>query len=274
LILGKGVTASTAQFFAVIGATYYRFNPSVFWNNTDYKNKFVSLVPTFGVPGSDLMFSVDANYVAQIYTGRVPARTNDEVNGYLDKVRSQESLDSTFLWRKNLIHLSGGKTASEVAYFKSFVDTYKAYAEAQYFGGKVVKSFVKDLQNGSIDNQLITNVAEEVNKGITLMTFFGHSAAEINDVDIGFVSNPVYGYKNTDKYPMLLVNGCTSANIFTNYSFAEDWINTANLGAINVLGHTDIGYSNNLNQYSKTFYQFQFNDERYRNKSIGFLLQQ
>jgi hypothetical protein len=272
LILGKGVTASTAQFFAVIGATYYRFNPSVFWNNTDYKNKFVSLVPTFGVPGSDLMFSVDANYVAQIYTGRVPARTNDEVNGYLDKVRSQESLDSTFLWRKNLIHLSGGKTASEVAYFKSFVDTYKAYAEAQYFGGKVVKSFVKDLQNGSIDNQLITNVAEEVNKGITLMTFFGHSAAEINDVDIGFVSNPVYGYKNTDKYPMLLVNGCTSANIFTNYSFAEDWINTANLGAINVLGHTDIGYSNNLNQYSKTFYQFQFNDERYRNKSIGFLM--
>lgn len=272
LILGKGVTNAMGQWFPSIGFAYHRFKPSVFWTNTDYKNKFVNLVPTFGEPGSDLMFSVDANYVAQIYTGRVPARTNEEVNGYLEKVRSHESLDSTLLWRKNLIHLSGGKTASEISFYKSFVDTYKASAEAPYFGGKVVKSFVKDLQNGSIDNQLITNVAEEVNKGISLITFFGHSSAEINDVDIGFVSNPVYGYKNTDKYPMLLVNGCASANIFTNYSFAEDWINTSNLGAINVLGHTDIGYSNNLNQYSKIFYQFQFNDERYRNKSIGFLM--
>lgn len=272
LIIGKGTIASEIQFFPNSGLFYYRLNPSIFWNSPDYKSKFANLVPTFGVPGSDLMFSVDQNYVAQLYTGRIPARSNDEVNGYLEKVRSHESLDSTLLWRKNIIHLSGGKTASEVAYYKSFVDTYKAYAEAPYFGGKVVKSFVKDLQNGSIDNQLITNVAEEVNKGVSLMTFFGHSSAEINDVDIGFVSNPIYGYKNTNKYPMLLVNGCTSADIFSTYSFAEDWINTPNLGAINVLGHTDIGYSNNLNQYSKTFYQFQFNDERYRNKSVGFLM--
>jgi flagellar hook assembly protein FlgD len=272
LILGKGVTASMANFFPLIGVVYYRFTPSQFWTNTDYKNSFTSLVPTYGEPGSDLMYSIDNNFVAQIYTGRVPARTNAEVNAYLDKVRAHESLDSTTIWRKHLIHLSGGKTASEITLYKRYVDTYKAFAESPHFGGKVVNTFVKNLQNGSVDNQLITNVALDVNKGVSLMTFFGHSSAEINDVDIGFVSNPIYGYKNTGKYPMLLVNGCTSANIYTNYSFAEDWVNTPNLGAINVLGHTDIGYSNNLNQYSTYFYHFQFNDERYRNKSVGFIM--
>lgn len=272
LILGKGVVASMVNFFPVIGTTYYRFNPSKYWTNTDFKNHFTSLVPTYGEPGSDLMYSIDNNFVAQIYTGRVPARTNDEVNAYLDKVRAHESLDSTTIWRKHLVHLSGGKTASEISLYKRYVDTYKAYAESPHFGGKVINSYVKNLQNGSVDNQLITNVAVDVNNGLSLMTFFGHSSAEINDVDIGFVSNPVYGYKNTGKYPMLLVNGCTSANIFTNYSFAEDWVNTPNLGAINVLGHTDVGYANNLNQYSTYFYQFQFNDERYRNRSIGFIM--
>ncbi|WP_018343394.1 C25 family cysteine peptidase [Cytophaga aurantiaca] len=272
LILGKGVTASMGNYFSGIGSVYYRFNPGQFWNNTDYKNHLTNLVPTFGEPGSDLMYSIDANFVAQIYTGRVPARTNDEVNAYLDKVRIHESLDSTTIWRKHLIHLSGGKTASEISLYKRYVDTYKAYAESPHFGGKVVNTYVKNLQNGSVDNQLITNVALDVNAGISLMTFFGHSSAEINDVDIGFVSNPIYGYKNTGKYPMLLVNGCTSANIYTNYSFAEDWVNTPNLGAINVLGHTDIGYANNLNQYSTYFYEFQFNDERYRNRSIGFVM--
>jgi hypothetical protein len=272
LILGKGVTPSMANYFSVIGNVYYRFNPAQFWTNTDYKNNFISHVPTFGEPGSDLMYSINTNYVAQIYTGRVPARTNEEVNAYLDKVRAHESLDSTTIWRKHLIHLSGGKTASEITLYKKYVDTYKAFAESPHFGGKVINTFVKNLQNGSVDNQLITNVALDVNNGVSMMTFFGHSSAEINDVDIGFVSNPVYGYKNTGKYPMLLVNGCASANIYANYSFAEDWINTPNLGAINVLGHTDIGYANNLNQYSTYFYQFQFNDERYRNRSVGFIM--
>jgi hypothetical protein len=271
IILGKGVVASTANWFPATGTVYYRKNPSFYWSNTDFKNHFSNLVPTYGQPGSDLMFSVDNNYAAQIHTGRVPARTNDEVNGYLDKVIVHESLDSNLIWQKNLIHLSGGKTSSEIALFKTFVDTYKAYAEAPHFGGNVVHTFVKNLQNGSIDNGLITDVAADVNNGVTLMTFFGHSSAEVNDLDIGFVSNPVYGYNNTGKYPMLLVNGCTSANIFSNYSFAEDWINTANLGAINVLGHTATGYVSQLNQYSTYFYKLQFNDNRYINKSIGFI---
>jgi hypothetical protein len=272
MILGKGVVPSMTDYFPAVGGNVdYRKNPSYYWNNTDFKDHLANFVPTYGEPGSDLMFSIDANYAAQIHTGRVPARSNEEINGYLAKVQIHESLDSNLIWRKDLVHLSGGADAPQIALYKKFVDTYKAYAESPHFGGDVIKSYVKNLQNGSIDDQLIANVATSVNAGLSLMTFFGHSSAEINDVDVGFVSNPIYGYNNTGKYPMLLVNGCTSANIFTNYSFAEDWINTPGLGAINVLGHTDIGYGNNLNQFSTYFYEFEFNDNRYRNRSIGFI---
>lgn len=271
LILGKGINPAMTNFIAGVGDVVYRKNPSFYWSYTDFRNHLVNLVPTYGEPGSDLMFSIDNNHAAQIHTGRIPARTNDEVLGYLDKVQEHESLDSTLLWRKNVLHLSGGEDAAQISLFKKYVDIYKAYVQGPHFGGKVVKTYVKNLQNGAIDDQLISGVADDVNKGISLMTFFGHSSALINDIDIGLVSNPVYGYKNEGKYPMMLVNGCTSANIFSNYSFAEDWINTPHLGAINVLGHTDIGYTNSLNQFSTYFYNFQFNDYRYINKPVGFI---
>lgn len=272
LILGKGVTPSLAVFFPEHGATYsYRKNPEKFWSSTDFKKRLVNLIPTYGEPGSDLMFSIDANHAAQIHTGRVPVRTNTEASAYLEKVQAHESLDSTFLWRKQLVHLSGGETTEQITLFKKYVDTYKDYAESPFFGGKVVKTYVKNLQNGAIDDQLIAGISNNINNGISLLTLFGHSSAEISDVDIGFVSNPIYGYHNTGKYPVLLMNGCTSADIFSNYSFAEDWINTPNVGAINVLGHTDVGYTNNLNQFSTYFYRFQFNDARYRNRTIGFI---
>lgn len=272
LILGKGVTPALSTYFPEFVTTYYyRKNPEKFWSSTNFKRKLVDLVPTYGEPGSDLMFSIDANYAAQIHTGRVPARTNTEVEEYLEKVRLHESLDSNLIWRKQLVHLSGGEDQAQITLFKKFIDTYKDYSESPHFGGKVVKTYVKNLQNGAIDDQLISGVANNVNNGISLLTLFGHSSAEISDIDIGFVSNPIYGYNNTGKYPMLLMNGCTSANIFSNYSFAEDWINTPRLGAITVLGHTDIGYSNNMNQFSTYYYRFQFNDERYRNQTIGFI---
>lgn len=272
LILGKGTVPSLGAFISNQGNSfYYRKNPSAFWNSTDYKTKLVSFIPTFGEPGSDLMFSIDANHAAQIHTGRVPARTAVEIDEYLEKVRMHESLDSNLIWRKKAVHLSGGETSQQITLFKKYIDTYKAYYQAPYFGGRVIKTYVKNLQNGAIDDQLISGVSTDINNGISLLTLFGHSSAEISDIDIGFVSNPVYGYKNTGKYPILLMNGCTSADIFSSYSFAEDWINTPKLGAIDVLGHTDIGYTNYLNQFSTYFYTFQFNDERYRNKPIGFI---
>ncbi|MBC7451334.1 MAG: hypothetical protein H7259_07570, partial [Cytophagales bacterium] len=161
LLLGKGIVPSVG-YYSAGKYYYYRTSPNFFFTSKDYKIGLVNLIPTYGGPGSDLMYSINNKFIAQIYTGRVPARTIEEADGYLDKLISHEALDSNQLWRKHLVHLSGGKTTSELADFKSKVDKYKAIAEGQYFGGKVVKSFVKNLQNGAVDDQLKYNIADEV----------------------------------------------------------------------------------------------------------------
>jgi flagellar hook assembly protein FlgD len=267
LILGKGVTMNTRYFDKSF--IYYRKNPSAYWNNKVNEQRFVNLIPTYGVPGSDLMYSLDVNYFPKIPIGRVSARSDQEVYNYLNKVKDHESLDSNLIWRKNGMHLSGGRNASEIALFKSYVDNFKSYYEMDYFDGKIVKTLTKNLENGAVDDQLQLSIADIVNQGVSHLTFFGHASNQTIDVDIGFVSNPLYGYNNKGKYPMFLVNGCLSSDIYNYYSFAEDWIVTADKGAINIIGHSDNGYAYSLYDYSKRFYAIQFLNKSYINESIG-----
>ena len=275
-IIGKGIN------FNYYGTTdsgnkYYRKNPIDFINNNysylDLSYRMEDLVPTYGFPASDLLFSIfDNSNKAKIPTGRLSARTNADVLQYLDKVKSNDDLDSNLLWRKHLIHLSGGRTSGisgEIAAFKAVVDGFKVIAEGAIFGGKVVRSFTKDLSSGAVDQKLIYSIAEELNKGVSYVTFYGHSSPNIIDLDIGKVSNPVYGYSNKNKYPLLFANGCESAEFFIEGSLPEDWIMTPNKGAVLAMGHSHIGYTNIMANYTTAFYNINFKEGRYKNSSIG-----
>ncbi|MFN8415817.1 MAG: C25 family cysteine peptidase [Cytophagaceae bacterium] len=267
LFIGKGVNLGANFWFN--GPKYQRLNPEYYLTNSDPNYHFYNMLPTYGFPGSDLMYSVDSEYKFRIPTGRITARTNDQVIAYLNKVKEHEALPKDLIWRKQLLHLSGGKSAPEILLYKSYVDEYKQYAEGDWFGGKVVKTLVKNLQNGAVDDQLKYSISDILNDGVGHMCFFGHSSSQTIDVDIGFVSNPLYGYNNKGKYPFFLINGCSSADIFDYYSFTEDWILTADKGALNILGHSDVGYSFNLYDYSRRFYYERFANKENVVKSIG-----
>ena len=126
--------------------------------------------------------------------------------------------------------------------FKSYVDGFKAVAEDLYLGGNV--STVSKATTATVE---FINVSETVNEGLNLITFFGHSAPNVTDIDIGFVSDPANGYNNQGKYPIVLMNGCNSGNIYDpNYIFGEDWIATANLVATAVIAHTSFCFPSSL----------------------------
>ena len=76
---------------------------------------------------------------------------------------------------------------------------------------------------------------------------FGHSSASFTDIDIGFASDPSNGYNNLGKYPAFLVNGCRGGEIFYYNSFGEDWLRTADKGAVNFIAHSDVGITSYLN---------------------------
>ena len=231
------------------------------------------LVPTAGFPGSDIALTAGLGskpHEAVLGTGRVNARTAAEVAAYLDKIIETEATPFNQLWRKDIIHLSGGLTQGELALFKNYVDQFKAIAEGPFVGGNVTT-----VNKQSNETTVLINVAEEVNKGVSLITFFGHSSTTTTDIEIGKVTDVTLGYDNQGRYPMIVVNGCNAGNVFfTSVGFGEDWVLAPNKGALGFLAHTDAGFANNLKQYSDIYYEVAYGDSVFINKPIGDILQE
>ncbi|NHE55591.1 putative type IX secretion system sortase PorU2 [Cyclobacterium plantarum] len=244
------------------GVTYfYRNNPSLF--------DFQELVPAYGYPYSDNRFAVGldpADPLGQnIGIGRIPARTPDDVGAYLDKIKEKDALGVTEPWQKNIVHLSGGRSAFELERFFNFLNGFKAVAEDVYLGGNV--ETVRKRSNATTE---LINISDEINDGVGLVTFFGHAAPSTTDIDIGFASVNEMGYRNEGKYPVLLLNGCDAGNAYGDaYTFGEDWIVTPDRGASNFLAHADIGIDVYLRRYSESFYAKAFADSSMIYQSLG-----
>ncbi|GIV39311.1 MAG: hypothetical protein KatS3mg033_1111 [Thermonema sp.] len=249
-LIGEGVTLPfrDAAFGNVSTALNIRSNPADFARN---------LIPTWGYPGSDLPFTAGFDpaypYAPAIPTGRISCKSAEEVAAYLDKVKAHESTSCAY-WRKRLIHLSGGVSVSEQNAFRSFVDFYKSIAEGDYLHAEV-----KTVSKKSTEAVEFINIAEEVNRGVALVTFFGHSAATITDIDIGFASVDGNGYRNQGKYPMILANGCSLGDVYSaKTTLANDWLYTPNRGAIAWKANTSLGGAAWLHNYSTRWYSIAF----------------
>ncbi|SHN02299.1 Peptidase family C25 [Cyclobacterium lianum] len=244
------------------GVTYfYRNRPSLF--------DFQELVPAFGYPYSDNRFVVGldpANPLEQqIAIGRIPARTPDDVGAYLDKIKEKDALGVSEPWQKNIVHLSGGRSAFELERFFNFLNGFKAVAEDVFLGANV--ETVRKRSNATTE---LINISDEINNGLGLVTFFGHAAPSTTDIDIGFASVNEMGYRNKGKYPVLLLNGCDAGNAYGDaYTFGEDWIVTPDRGASNFLAHADIGIDVYLRRYSESFYAKAFADSSLIYQSLG-----
>ncbi|MBC7448005.1 MAG: hypothetical protein H7330_08085 [Hymenobacteraceae bacterium] len=228
-----------------------------------------SFVPSFGFPGSDVMYTADFRndqYVPRIPTGRVAARTAADVAAYLAKVREHEAAPAAD-WRKEVLHLGGGKGNSEQSQFRGYLNSYASRVEDSVFFGGHVTSI---LRGNTGENVSSINVSAQVNRGLALITFFGHSSTQVSDIDIGLPSDPLANYRNTGRYPMLLMNGCNSGNIFyDNRSFGEDWVLTPQRGAIAFMAYGAKGYPERLNTYSNAFYAAAFNDPLTYGRNLG-----
>ncbi|MBL7847203.1 MAG: hypothetical protein JNL40_07030 [Cyclobacteriaceae bacterium] len=228
---------------------------------------FRDLVPSAGVPGSDMAFTAGLAGTTKepgVPTGRLTASDPVQVAAYLNKVKEAEVQPFDALWKKDLLHLSGGINAGEPQLFRQFVDGFKVIAEDIYLGGNV-----QTISKQTLNVELI-NVKDQVNKGLNLITFYGHSGPGTIDIDIGYVSDPTLGYQNAGKYPGFLINGCNAGRFFDNrVTFGEDWMLTPNKGAKAFIAHSSFGFVGALRRYTEEFYKIAFGDSTYLHKGIG-----
>lgn len=239
----------------------YRKNPTVF--------AFQDLLPAAGYPYSDNLYAVglDRHSFGQqeMAVGRIPAKTPEEVEYYLEKVKEKDALGVSEDWQKNIAHLSGGRSAAELERYYNYLNGFKTMAEDIYLGGGVTT--VRKTSGEVVE---MINISEEVNEGVSLVTFFGHSAPSVTDIDIGFASAAEMGYDNKGRYPLLLLNGCDAGNAFGEaYTFGEDWVLTPEKGASLYMAHSSVGVDVYLRRYSECFYDRAFTDSSLIYQTVG-----
>ena len=238
---------------------------------SDYQ---IDLVPTWGYPCGDTPFTMDLNGTETNFSslgiGRLATNNPETVLHYLNKVKEHEANPMDALWRKNALKMSGGRSIEELTSLRQYTEEFKAVCEKGLLGQKV------DLLSKKTDNPVeFINVTEKVNQGVGMIMMFGHSAPQQTDMDIGYCSNDLLGYKNKGKYPLVFINGCDAGDLFgSQNSFGTDWINTPNRGAILFLAHSNLGYPSALKSYSDEIYYSQFTDSLLSDKPFGIIMQE
>jgi hypothetical protein len=226
-------------------------------NNTGTQAKLAyerNLVPSFGNPASDNLLLAGlngTNLETPIPLGRLSARTNTEIDVYLNKVIEYESTTQQ-KWMKRAIHFAGGQSVRETARHEYYLNGYANSFENGEIGGDA--QLFKKSSSSPYQTSLADSVRDLINNGVSVMTFFGHSSSTGGfDISIDSPSQ----LRNKGKYPVLLGNSCYAGNYHQSgiRSTSEEYVIQKDAGVIGFIANGNLGVGFYLNNYSSAFYK-------------------
>ncbi len=230
---------------------------SLTYANKDKTTERINLVPTYGRPGSDnLLFAENGQAYPFVGVGRLAARTPEDVFNYLDKAKSNALLGDVAnlsiadrVWRKNVIHLSGGDINIQQDLFNK-LSLMESLLEGNSFGADVTT--YRKVSSDPVTTALSKKILDQINEGISMLTFFGHSSANTFDFS---VENPAI-YENEGKLPLIFSMGCHSGDIHENSnSLSEDFILTKDKGAVAFMAASGNAFADALARVGNGFYE-------------------
>lgn len=228
------------------------------------------LVPTLGAPGADNIFTTGLDgreHYPAFPVGRLSVTNATGVANYLDKVKEKEATLKDSPWTKNFLQLSGGLNTDQLFRFREFIEGFGQIASQDYLGAAITN--ISKTNNNAYQK---INISDEVNNGVGVLTFFGHSSTDYTDIDVGYVTDPANGYENKGRYPFMIVNGCRGGEIFWYSSFGENWMAAKDKGAVNFLAHSDVGIPNVLQEFTENIYEV-LSDTLWMTASVGHIQQ-
>ncbi len=246
-LIGKAVTYNE-----------YRLNQS-----SPYADQ-LNLVPTFGWPASDnLLSSENLMPLPATPIGRLSAVRPSEVSNYLEKIQTYEQQQANTIqtidnkaWMKTMVHIVGANSDPSLdQQLTGYENNYQNIISGPLYGANVYNFNTTTVTSAYAATQLLGQL---FTNGISVLNYFGHSAATTLDYNLSSASQ----YPNPGKYPFFIVNGCNAGNIYsfdtTRFaqvtSLSELYVLPKDLGAVGFLASTHFGVTNYLDIYNTGFY--------------------
>ncbi|HTO17029.1 MAG TPA: C25 family cysteine peptidase [Edaphocola sp.] len=244
------------HFFIIGKGIFYNLVEKYKQNKTIYN---YPIIPTFGTPGSDVLFAEIGNSnVPSLAVGRLSVVNNNEILEYLNKVQLYEQAQSipsfpnleNSLWKKRALHIPGGSDQDLLPTFNYSLDICKNILQDTLIGAIVSKEGKGITPPGKIASLAIDSLLE---LGTQYLTFYGHASAMAFDYNL---NNPEQVHSNP-KFPIILAYGCDLSAIFnlTNgKTISERYLLEGQGGAIAMLACTADGWTGYIEPYMQGLY--------------------
>lgn len=210
-------------------------------------------VPTYGYPSSDNLLLAERGKSAPAFPmGRLSAESAGDIRSYLEKVQAQEqerdlpTVENSF-WRKKVMHLVGGGEVQPLV--ESYMDIMSDRLRGSTWDPEL-QSFRRG-SSSSTERPVTDEIYDQINEGVSLVTFFGHSATN----SLGFDINIGSKYDNRPRHPFLLALGCYGGNINTSeLSVGEIYSSFEGGGFIGSIASSGPGEVTRLYLFARKFY--------------------
>jgi hypothetical protein len=172
--------------------------------------------------------------------GRIPVRTNDQLNVITNKIINYESNSDADNWNKNVVFVADN--ADGGGNFEDLSDRFSDTFIPEDFNS--TKIYLIDYNNDATSTR--TAIINTINSGCLLVNYLGHGSIDNWASERIFESDQVASLTNNEKVPVIVTMSCLNGffhHARTTYSLAEKLLNTNNAGSVACLSPSGFGYT-------------------------------
>ena len=207
--------------------------------------KAINYVPSFGYPVSDAALSVwdSLSVIPQLYTGRIPINSPDELDTYAENVRRYGNTPNDE-WNKRYLLFSGGDPTAG-AQIENFRATNQLVADDYITPAPIAgdvhhfyKTRTPQSDFGPFSQQ---EIKDAISAGAVVISYIGHSGTQTWDnsiIEASQLNNTV------GRYALVSDFGCSTAKFAEPIvrSFSEQFVLNPSANAIGYIGNSSLGF--------------------------------
>ncbi len=244
----------SAKMIFIIGRGIEYTNSRI--ENGNWEDQF--FVPTFGRPGGDNLLAATLwDLMPRYPVGRLAITKGEDITTYLNKVKEYDLAQTTgqsieeIGWIKQVMHLSGGKSAEEQEDFETILKSLGDQLSVSDYGAEV--SFFQKQSTDVIGETESAQILEILNEGCGIINYLGHSASSTFEFNIHEASE----WNNKGRYPVFSAMGCSAGQIHgTRLSLSDNYVQIKDEGAIAFISGSGSQFASALIKWARPWYEY------------------